>query len=49
MTSEAYIPRSPAARISVRANTRLMGVKVRSAGRSQNPRIIEAKLLGNLS
>lgn len=49
MTSEASISRNLTARISVQANTHSVGVTVRSAGRSQNPRIIERKLQGYLS
>ncbi len=49
MTSEASISHDLSARISVQANTHSVGVKARSAGRSQNPRIIEAKLQGYLS
>lgn len=49
MTSEASIFRGLTARISVQANTHSVGVRARSAGRSQNPSIIEAKLQGYLS
>ena len=49
MTDKASITRSLAARISEKANAHCEGVKARSAGRSQNPRIIEAKLQGYLS
>ena len=48
MTGAASNPGHLAARISAQAHT-LRGVKARSAGRSQNPRIIEAKLQGYLS
>jgi len=48
MTGAASIPGNLAARISAQAHT-LQGVKARGAGRSQNPRIIEAKLQGCLS
>jgi len=34
------------ARIAAQANVRLAHVKVRSAGRSHNPRIIESRLQG---
>jgi hypothetical protein len=49
MTWEASISSSLTARISVQANIHAVDVKARSAGRSQNPRIIEAKLQGYLS
>jgi len=49
MTSGASVSLGLAARISAQANTHSVGVKARSAGRSQNPRIIEAKLQGYLS
>ena len=44
MTGAASNPGKLAARISAQANSRAVGVKARSAGRSQNPRNIEAKL-----
>ncbi len=49
MTGQASISLGLAARISVQANTHSVGVKARSAGHNQNPRIIEAKLQGYLS
>ncbi len=48
MTGVASNPGNLAARISAQAHA-LRGVKASSAGRSQNPRMIEAKLQGYLS
>ncbi len=49
MNGKASLSPDLAARNSVKANSRLTGVKARGAGRSQNPRLIEAKLRGCLS
>lgn len=49
MTDEASLSRSFAARISAQANNHALGVKARSADRSQYPRSIEARLQGYLS
>ena len=49
MNGKASLPPDLAARNSVKAHPRLAGVKARGAGRSQNPRLIEANLRGCLS
>jgi hypothetical protein len=46
MSDAACSSAKGAARVSVKANTRAAGVKAPGAGRSQNPRIIDAKLQG---
>jgi hypothetical protein len=49
MTAGSCCRGKAAARISVQANIREASVKARGAGRSQNPRIIDAKLQGYLA
>jgi len=49
MNGKASLFPGLAARNSVKADPRLAGVKARGAGRSQNPRLIEANLRGCLS